>query len=204
MCGPLVMAIGRHRHRYQYFLGRILSFSFVGMSAGEMGEVATVYLRDYSLGAILTLAFGCGMVVVGVNTLLGGKSVLAEWIGRRFQRLSGNLSMLMLQDRAWPIFLFGLCTVLLPCGQTLIVFSACAISADPWVGLLCGFSLALFTTPSLWIAMHASKWVTKWRGKEDKVLGICGISIGLLAMARGCADIGWIEHLHLAEYWVVY
>jgi uncharacterized protein len=204
MCGPLVMTLGRHQYRYYYFFGRILSFSLVGMAAGELGEVATLYLRDYAVGALLMLVFGTAMIFVGLATLLQGRMPGVEWIGKKLQRFGSHFSILILQDRAWPVFLFGLCTVLLPCGQSLIVFSSSALAADPGVGLLCGFSLALFTTPSLWVAMHASRFAGRWRGKEDLILGVCGVAIGCLAVARGCADLGWIEHLRLSEHWVVF
>ena len=203
MCGPLVMTIGRHRYRVQYFLGRILAFSCVGMIAGEMGEAVTVYLKEYSLGAIAIILLGFGMFFMGFIKVLGG-GLGTEWLANRFKGISSHLTLLMLQDRAWPLFLFGLCTVLLPCGQSLIVFSSCALAADPWIGLLCGFSLAFFTTPSLWLAMHASSMVKTWRGKEDLVIGFCGIAVGLLAMARGFAELGWIDHLRFGSHWVVY
>lgn len=65
MCGPLVMLIGRHRHRYFYFAGRVASFSLAGLLAGELGAVLHLVLKQYFLAEIVSLMCGCAMMAWG-------------------------------------------------------------------------------------------------------------------------------------------
>ena len=116
-------------------------------------------------------------------------------VARVLHQVNGKLSLYMLQDRAWPIFLFGLATILLPCGQTLIVFSACALSGSPLVGMINGAAFALLTTPSLAFAMHASGMLHRFRDHYNSIIGACAIVVGVFALLRGFAEIGYISHL---------
>lgn len=197
MCGPLVMMIGKHRYRYAYFFGRMLSFGMAGMAAGEVGAVLHGTLQGFFISEILT--FTLAFLMFGV--------ALANWKGWKpswrmplpLQRLSHSISLLMLKDTVPTTFWFGFLTVALPCGQTLIVFSACALAGDAWVGLFNGMAFALITSPSLWVAMHTLHWFRE--SKKHYHTLIIGVSIfaGMMAMCRGLADIGVIPHLFLGK-----
>lgn len=198
MCGPLVMLIGRHRYRLCYFLGRCAAFSLAGCLAGEVGAVLHLLLKRYYLAEGLSMLGGMGMMVWGVKTLVCPSQ--GQWTARLppfLKSVSQWIATLLLKDKGGSTFLFGFMTVALPCGQTLIVFSACALAGDAWVGLANGFALALFTTPSLALAMHAWAWLKRSPGYDRVVLGGCGLVVGLLACCRGLAEAGWIAH------WVV-
>lgn len=194
MCGPLVMMIGQHRYRYFYFLGRTLSFTLAGLIAGALGAVAGAFFKHYHLAEATSFIFGGILVVLGFFTLCGWSYPGYEWLGRKLARSSQTLSLLMLKDRAWPTFLFGFFTLLLPCGQTLIVFSACALSGDAYVGLINGFAFALLTSPSLFFAMKAHAFLRQARQYYQLVIGVSALMVGVLALLRGFAEIGWISH----------
>jgi len=197
MCGPLVMMIGHHRYRYFYFFGRLLSFTLTGMLAGELGAVLQQVLQAYHIPALTSFFFGGIILLIGIYGLLGwhypGYHSLAKVLGR----FNGTLSILMLRDRALPAFLFGFFTIALPCGQTLMVFSACALSGDSLVGLINGFVFALLTTPSLFMAMHAHILFRSLRPYYNVIMGASAVLIGGLAICRGLAEIGLISHLVL-------
>ncbi|HEV8051427.1 MAG TPA: sulfite exporter TauE/SafE family protein [Parachlamydiaceae bacterium] len=194
MCGPLVMMIGHHRYRYFYFLGRTLSFSLAGMIAGAIGAVSDSFFRHYHLGEATTFLFGFILLILGVFTLLGWSYPGHQWLARRLAGVNQTLSMLMLRDKAWPAFLFGFFTLALPCGQTLIVFSACALSGDMYVGLLNGFAFAVLTSPSLFFAMKAHAILRQARQYYRAVVGISALIVGLFAILRGMAEAGFISH----------
>jgi sulfite exporter TauE/SafE len=193
MCGPLVMLLGQHHYRLFYFLGRLLSFSLAGLVAGELGAVLHVVLKHYFLAEIVSLI--CGMLIMG-----WGFQKLVGWKGlQRFPKSPLNalhrwVSTLLLKDAGWPVFLFGFFTVALPCGQTLVVFSACALAGNAWVGLGNGFAFALLTTPSLVLSMHTLTLFKKFKQYERPILGGCSIFVGFLACCRGLAEMGWISH----------
>lgn len=208
MCGPLVMMLGQHRYRHYYFLGRLTSFSLAGFIAGELGTVLHLILKQYYLAAFASFAFGAIILIAGAYSLLGWQYPGHDWLAKRLMRVHKTLSLLMLRDQAWPSFLFGFFTIALPCGQTLIVFSACALAADATVGLLNGFAFALLTSPSLWLAMHAHIALRQLKVHHNKIIGACALVISMLAFCRGLADMDLIDHWILnpnapAEYHIV-
>lgn len=194
MCGPLVMMIGHHKYRYFYFAGRTLSFSLAGMMAGEIGSVLNVLLKYYHIPAMASFLFGSMILTIGVFSLLGWHYPGNVWVSKRLSTLNKNLSLLILKDGSWPLFLFGFFTIILPCGQTLVVFSACALSGSVWIGLGNGFAFAILTSPSLFFAMRAHSILQKIKPFYNKIMGICAIFIGLLGVFRGMAETGMIEH----------
>lgn len=198
MCGPLVMLIGQHRYRYFYFFGRILSFSLAGFIAGGMGAVLHLFLKQYYLAEGITLLGGILILLWGVYKVMGWH-VLEIPIQNitPLNHFHHWVSTLLLKDNRWPTFLFGFFTVALPCGQTLIVFSACALTGDAVVGFWNGFAFALLTTPSLVVAMHTLKLFKNLKQYDQTIMGTCAIFVGVLACCRGFAEAGWMEHFVL-------
>lgn len=194
MCGPLVMMLGQHRFRYFYLAGRTLSFSLAGMIAGEVGAVLNIVLREHHIPVITSFLFGGIILMLGIFSIVGWQYPGQKWLSQRLSRTNQNLSLLILRDRAWPTFLFGFFTIALPCGQTLIVFSACALSGDLWVGLGNGFAFALLTSPSLLFAMHAHNILKSLKPHYNKILGYCAMTVGVLALCRGFAEVDLIDH----------
>lgn len=193
MCGPLVMLIGHHPFRHLYFFGRLLAFSLAGLVAGGAGAVLNVFLKRVHLSEIATFLFGLIFVLAGLKTLF-------SWNWGRLStlifpmKMRNGFSLLLLKEKGWATLLFGFSTILLPCGQSLIVFSACALSGDPYVGLFNGFAFAVLTTPSLFLALYASGWLKKLKNYSNMALGLTSLGIGLLTFCRGLAEIGWISH----------
>lgn len=197
MCGPLVALIGHHRFRWWYFMGRLISFAFAGLIAGLMGAVLGAVLAAYHISALVSLAFGSVILTVSFAALLGVRTPGLQTVSGILAPLNQSIAGLMLKDKRWPTFLFGLTTVLLPCGQTIIVYSACAIEGEPFIGFLNGAALALLTSPSLILAMHASQFLGRFRQHYNTLLGYAGLLVGSLALCRGLAE------LHLIPHWVL-
>ncbi len=197
MCGPLVAMIGQHRYRLFYFLGRTLAFTVAGGIAGAIGAVLDITLKEYQIPFLTSFLFGSIIFVIGITTLTGWRSPGVKWIAPLMAKATRPLATLMLKDRAWTTFVFGLLTIALPCGQTVLVFSACALSGSMLVGTGNGFAFALLTSPSLFFAMHAHQFLSKAKNHYHTVLGISALIIGTLALLRGFADIGAIPHFIL-------
>ncbi len=192
MCGPLVLMIGQHRCRYWYFLGRAFSFTLTGMAAGESGAVLNLLLHQYHIPAAANMVFGAVILLVGCYSLAGKQYPGHLWLSKRLGGANQRLSLLMLRDRAWPTFLFGFFTIALPCGQTLVVFSACALSGDLWVGMGNGLAFALLTSPSLFFAMHAHLLFRRLKPHYNTILGVCSLAIGVFTLYKGFAML-WRE-----------
>jgi sulfite exporter TauE/SafE len=200
MCGPLVMMIGKHRFRYFYFLGRILSFTLAGVLAGGMGEVFHVVLQEYYVPAITSFLFGFLIIAVGIANITAWTIPIPVWVSVRTASVSRSLSFLMLKDQPLATFLFGFFTIALPCGQTIIVYSALAISGDLYVGMFNGFLFALLTTPSLFIAMRAHGLLQAAKKYYGLIMGCAALFVGVLALCRGAAELNLIPHLILNPY----
>ncbi|MBS4163362.1 Uncharacterized protein PRO82_000663 [Candidatus Protochlamydia amoebophila] len=197
MCGPLVLLLGKHHHRYFYFIGRILSFSLAGLIAGEAGAVTQIFLKDYYLAEIISIFFGVLIIYWGLNLLFNWNffKSITQW--NLLQTINLTLSQLMLKNNWKATFFFGFFTVMLPCGQTLVVFSACALTGDAFIGLGNGFAFAILTTPSLVLAMHTYKFFNQLKQYSNIILGLSSILVGILACCRGFAELGWISHFIL-------
>lgn len=200
MCGPLVMLLGEQRYRYFYFVGRSLSFTLAGFIAGALGEVISAWLHLVHLSALFCFVIGGVILWMGFSVFWGWALPGGKWLSSWSQKLSP----LLLKEDPWRVFLFGFFTVFLPCGQTVIVFSACAMAGDAWVGLLNGFMFAILTSPSLWLAMRAKRLFGFARSYYRPLMGSGACVIGLLAICRGLADLGWIPHLTLAPSIVLF
>lgn len=204
MCGPLAVMIGNHSYRHLYFLGRLLSYSLAGWLAGELGALLHLILQSYFIPALMSFLFALIIFIVGICSTFGWQ---IPYLNRFFSLLAPinrSLSLLMLKDQPWPSFLFGFFTVLLPCGQTVVVFSACALYGDGLVGFFNGFAFALFTSPSLIASMRLHTLFKKSRRYYNLFLGISALLVASLAFCRGMAELGWIPHLIIYSNLVLY
>ena len=197
MCGPLVMLLAKHPYRWAYFLGRLFSYTLVGLISAEMGLFLFSFLARYHVGASISLLFGLVIVLIGFSLLVKRRLPGSAWLGRRGALLSVKLAHLLSTDSFYAVFLFGACTLLLPCGQTLIVFSVIALKGSPLSGILNGFLFALLTSPALIAAMHASQLFCKLQKGYHLWMGSAALCVGGLAILRGLADLDWINHLVL-------
>jgi len=193
MCGPLVMMIGKHRYRSCYFLGRTLSFTMAGLAAGGFGAVANVFFERFKIPAFTSLIFGGAILLLGCCYLFGWKNISFTLP----KSINQTLSKWILEDRPLSTFLFGLMTIALPCGQTLIVYSACALSGSLWTGLFNGFAFALLTSPSLFFAMNAHLLFQRMKHHYNTLLGCSALLVGALSILRALADLDMIDHFIL-------
>lgn len=204
MCGPLVFMLGTHRYRNAYFFGRLTSYALTGWVAGELGALLHLFLQQWHLAASMSYLFALLSFAIALQLLLGWRPIPTQFLFRYLAPMQRSFSLLLLRDGPWPAFLFGFFTVALPCGQTLLVFSACALNGVGWVGLLNGAAFALLTSPSLWVAMQAQGLFKGLRMYYNTVLGYCALLAGTLALLRGLAEENLIPHLVLsAQYHIV-
>jgi len=196
MCGPMVMLLAKHPYRWLYFVGRILSFSLAACLAAEVG---LVFSSSY-----FSLALGTAISLMGIFLLFHLSIPGSNWISKRAARLGALFSKLLLINHPMTTFLFGFCTVFLPCGQSMIVFSACALADSALIGLFNGFCFALFTSPSLVAALYASSIFQKWKRSYRPIMGGMTLLIGVMAFLRGLSHLEVIPHLTFPHHIVLY
>jgi uncharacterized protein len=197
MCGPLVMLLAKHPHRWWYFVGRTLSFAAAGLVSAEMGMALFSFLSYAHLSAIFTLFFGAWITLMGVTLSFKISLPKMTWLVKRSAKLSATLAKTLSRNSPHAVFLFGACTILLPCGQTVIVFSVIALYCSPFMGLVQGFLFALFTSPSLIGALQSSQFFLRKRKGYQWKMGVAVILVGSLALFRGFAEMNIIQHFIL-------
>ncbi len=194
MCGPIAMLLGRSPYRGFYLLGRLVSFTFAGFLAGAFGEVLAISLNAYHLAGLLSIVIGLVMALSGVFLLGSIKTPFLWKIEKLAHPFREKMNQLLFSQEPMPLFLVGFFTIALPCGQTLLVYSACALSGSAWIGTLNGFAFGLLTTPSLYLAMRGSGMLARIKKYYRPIVGGMSIAIGSVAILRGLAEWGWISH----------
>jgi uncharacterized protein len=195
MCGPLVMLISRHQNQLYYLLGRLISYSLTGLVAGGAGALIQLSLKKYYFSELIALACGGMLIWWGARKLMG-----LPFFNRQFghpfvKKLVGLIGSLLRLESHRSLFFLGFLSIALPCGQTIIVFSACALTGDPMIGFLNGLAFAIFTSPSLIFAMKTFAYVKSFKSLDRFILGGCSIVVGVLSCCRGLAELQFIPHL---------
>lgn len=206
MCGPLVIWLSEQRQRFAYLAGRALSFSLTGLLCGSLSFYIQHSWQETKAAAYFSLLVGAFLLFMGLSYFipLSRTSRSPGFLTKQISKASFTLANQMSSGKALPSFIFGLATILLPCGQTLLVFSACALYGDPLVGLGNGFAFAVLTSPSLWLAMQARTFISKAKEYYPSLMGLSFVLVAALALLRGLADLGIIPHLSLFSKLMLY
>lgn len=206
MCGPLAALLGKHPHKNAYFLGRIVGFTFIGLLAGEVGSVIHHFLYQYHLLSFISFIVAVGLFAYSFTYFSKRSLPSIQFLNKFLGKISCKISILMLKNSFTPIFFFGFATILLPCGQSLLVFSFSALTGSTFLGALNAFCFALLTTPSLFLAMSLHPLFKKLKLYYRPLVGLSIFFIASLFLLRSLADFDLIPHLilnskyHIAIY----
>jgi sulfite exporter TauE/SafE len=195
------MLLGAHPYRTYYFLGRTASFTAVATLSGFLGASLTYIFGELHIPVVTTFFFSFLILAIGFFTFVNFEVIGQQQVGKMFSGVGKKISLLMTQKGRLPIFLFGLLTVVLPCGQTLVVFSACALTQNPWEGFINGLAFSLLTSPSLWLAMRFKGLFAKAKNSYQALFGSLTLGVASLGFARGAAEMGWLEHFAWDTPW---
>ncbi|AMN49479.1 sulfite exporter TauE/SafE family protein [Psychrobacter sp. P2G3] len=162
MCGGLVSAFGlsmkdaspakRRGLVATYHLGRLLSYSFLGLMAGLIGTtVLEPLMKGNSMPRIL---LGLVLVLVGVTMLGAPFLTKLERFGMRFWQILGPLRQKVFPLTTFPRALTaGLLWGFLPCGLVYGALLIAVVAHNPLGGAALMFVFGLGTVPML-VATH--------------------------------------------------
>jgi sulfite exporter TauE/SafE len=199
MCGPLAFYLASSPYRAYYLFGRIFSFTLAGWAAGALGEGIHLFLKKGPWPALFSASMGVGLFLSAFTYFSCFKPLLA-FLERGRRPVEKRIAGWLVIQEPWPLFLIGASTIFLPCGQTLLVYSACALSGSGLLGLGNGLGFALLTTPSLLLAMQSRKIAAKKLDKWQFALPLGFAVIGAIAILRGLAEAGWISHFGVPPF----
>lgn len=202
MCGGLVTTLSMVRQKIwwsglmSYQMGRIATYSLLGLLAGMVGMVATQLPWFSDMQRVLTFVAGSLMILFGLH--------LAGWLSDPLIRIMATFSQVIGFSRwiqaasssrmpmSW--FMIGLFNGLLPCG---LVYAGLALSIGSGniatsTGMMLAFGLG--TVPAMTLVPWVLKSITpKIRGNILKVAAIFVIALGVLTIIRG-GD--WMHRMH--------
>ena len=196
MCGGLVSTLAMSQKKVwwtglmSYQLGRILTYTFLGLFAGMLGMAITqvTWFADMQRG--LTILAGVLMIVFGLN--------LVGWLPDPFVKFMSKFSRLIgltgwvhaATNSRMPMswFMVGLFNGLLPCG---LVYAGLALSLTSGsIGLSAGmmFAFGLGTVPAMmFVPVIMQSASPNMRGLFLKIAALLLIAMGLFTMIRGSA-----------------
>ncbi|MDA8773746.1 sulfite exporter TauE/SafE family protein [Chlamydiia bacterium] len=147
MCGPLMLLMSRNPYSTWYVIGRNVSFALTGLLCG--------YLHTLSFGAYLSIYVTVALDITMLTLL--GMIAISPWVSfyqvlpvdgliRRIQPLFQQISH---HASAKTLATMGFLSILIPCSQTIAVFSTIALVATPITGFINGAFFGFITSPAL-------------------------------------------------------
>lgn len=189
MCGGIVSALslggggGWRRGMVYYHLGRIFTYSILGLILGFIGEQLIEF--TFIKGSQFFLALLSGLILIFFSFRLGGWFPFQLDIFKSITIPGNLLRSASVHNSLIPWVSVGLLNGLLPCG---LVYAALALSlnqADPVTGMLTMTIFGLGTVPSLFLmGLLLQKLNPTARLKGQKIMAILMIGFGLILIWR--------------------
>ena len=205
MCGGIAAALGGASRKLPvlagYNLGRISSYTLVGLMAGLIGGLAGNYL---SLGSVLRMIAGTMLVLMGLYIADIWK--VLTWLERAGQLIWRHIQPLVVRggqaDSFGKAIWLGMLWGWLPCG---LVYSALGYSRAAGSAVNGAFSMLAFgvgTLPAMFVGSWFSSAASQWMQKKSlrRVMGCVLVFMGLWTVwiAQQHAGHGSVNH-HSAD-----
>lgn len=204
MCGAIVLSLPTANHirrtflisRIQYNIGRVITYTFLGLIIGSIGSV----LNIGSIQRWLSISIGVLLITWVVLTLFAvpfksnsNSNFLGSAMMRLVSTLTKQLGAILKKDgTTHPVgwsFMIGILNGLLPCGLVYAGLSTALLRANPLDSSLSMMMFGLGTIPSLMIfAFSSDKILSFVRTMNLKMLipTVVGV-VGIVFILRGLA-----------------
>ncbi|MBE9536268.1 MAG: sulfite exporter TauE/SafE family protein [Proteobacteria bacterium] len=191
MCGGIAGALcigGKGRVMPFYHLGRIITYSLLGLAAGLLGHLVAQSAKLITLQRSLSLLAGLVMVYFGLQ--LGG------WLKERWGplssvRLPGKLLRQAAEGKSfYAPLLVGLFNGLLPCGMVYAALALALSEASPAgsTAVMAAFGLGTLPAFTLFTSL-LQRLSPRAKGKWLKAAALLLIIFGLFTALRGSLNI---------------
>lgn len=188
MCGPLAFAIPIDRSSVRksilsvlkYNLGRIFSYSFLGMMVGLFGFSVVLFTSMQWL----SIASGVLIVAMAWSNHVENWPILGIWT----RKMSSFIQVLFRKTKDLPLpyrsFSFGLANGLLPCGLVYLGLTNALSSGSLASSIASMTAFGIGTLPAMFFMPLIAQ--SKWKFRLPKyALAIALTAIGLLTILRG-------------------
>jgi uncharacterized protein len=204
MCGPYVTmctaqfvprgatAAARCGLRVVFNLGRIATYSFIGLIVGAFGQIAQELASRFGVTGITAIAAGIAALVFGLS-MIGwfrdpARVVAMAGLGRWL--VAGRVRVNQAPPAAAPLLL-GALQGWLPCALVYAAASRASLAGSPAMGALTMLVFGLGTLPAVF-AMTLVPQTLLRRVKAQRLAGMLLAGLGVLLILRGLASFGLV------------
>jgi sulfite exporter TauE/SafE len=191
MCGPIAIALPVPSSsnlsfltgRILYNLGRVVTYSFLGVLLGLIGSKIALAGAQQVVSVILGV-----IVIVAVILPQKYKNYFAQHpiIQKFAQPLKNNIGVLFKKGTFSAMFLIGILNGFLPCGLVYVALAGAIASGDAISGAAVMILFGLGTVPSMFAASVFGKFINIGiRTKIRKAVPVLAILLGVIFILRG-------------------
>ena len=191
MCGPIVLSLPSGQStrsaylisRVVYNLGRVVTYSLMGLVIGYIGE--SISLAGYQ--NILSISMGVLiLIMVLIPTGIFTKLFPSQSFFKLSTKIKSVWAKLFKNSKIASLFLIGILNGFLPCGFVYLALAGAAATGSMVNGWLYMIMFGLGTAPILLAVSLAGK-VISGRTKHifNKLIPVAGVVLALLIIIRG-------------------
>jgi uncharacterized protein len=191
MCGPIAMMLPVDRDNQakkvtqiiSYHLGRITTYSFIGLLFGLLGR------GFYLAGIQQQLSIAIGVIIIIIILIpnhIFAKYKLSHPLYQIISKVKTKLGSQFKNKSYKSLFTIGLLNGFLPCGMVYVaLFGAMAMQSASF-GVLYMVLFGLGTIPMMSSVIYINSFMTvSFRNKIQKTIPYVAVFIGLLFIIRG-------------------
>jgi len=204
MCGPYVAMCtaqfvprgatpaARFFLRSVFNLGRIATYSLIGLIAGAFGQIVLAFADHLGLTGTVAIAAGAAAVLFGLSLMgwIRDPARLAAHAGIDRVLRAGRTRLARSSPMVAPLFL-GMLQGWLPCALVYAAASRAAIAGSAGMGALTMLIFGLGTVPAVFALTVIPHTVVR-RVKAQRLAGILLTLLGIILICRGLASFGFI------------
>ena len=191
MCGPIAIAlpvptssnISFFTGRILYNIGRVVTYSFLGLLFGLVGGRIALAGAQQIVSIILGI-----VIIIAVLLPQRYKNIIVQHklVQKFAQPLKSNISRLFKKGTFSALFLIGILNGFLPCGFVYIGLAGSIISSDAISGAAVMMLFGLGTFPAMFAATVFGKFINVGiRTKLRKIVPVFAILLAAVFIIRG-------------------
>ena len=186
MCGPIALALpvpvnlNRGIAVLLYNLGRVLTYSAIGLGFGLLGWIFVL------AGFQQYLSIACGVAVI-LMVILSRFGIMNTNASNSFtSKIRSQFAILVKKHGLVPFVLLGMLNGLLPCGLVYMSLAGATSTGGAWQGAAYMALFGLGTVPAMFAVGYLHRFLSlPWRFKVRNYVSGFVIVTGLLLILRG-------------------
>ena len=200
MCGPLSLALPTHNlsatkrfvYLFIYQLGRIITYSLLGLTFGLLGTTIVIAGFQQQFSILL----GIIILLLAILYQLRKTSLHIKWLSGFYKFIQQLIIKLFKKARSpFSFLVLGMANGLLPCGMVYVAIAAALASVNLTEGVLFMSMFGAGTLPVMLLVGYARQWFKPGlRFSLKKIVPVFVTIMGIILILRGLSlDIPFIS-----------